>query len=145
MRRMWQLRGCYRRKGQMRGVWCPPDELCEPRNERTNMNCKKCGSPFATLRFPGGPICDNCLSFYGGASESETGLQPVSPSATRPLTLTISEIRDLAGMCGLVVNDATAKEKEDERETEITITPWPAGGIKDENGQPYGMTHKHLA
>lgn len=61
------------------------------------------------------------------------------------LTLTIEEIRDLAGMCGLVVKDALDKEKEDERETEITITPWPATGIKDENGKPYAHAHKHLA
>lgn len=61
------------------------------------------------------------------------------------LTLTIAEIRDLAAMCGIVMTDATDKEKEDERETEITITPWPACGIKDENGQPYTQAHKHLA
>lgn len=61
------------------------------------------------------------------------------------LTLTIAEIRDLAAMCGIVMRDATDKEKEDERETEITITPWPACGIKDENGQPYTQAHKHLA
>ena len=78
-------------------------------------------------------------------AEAKPDCAPRTGSETRPLTLTIAEIRDLAGMCGLVVNDATAKEKEDERETEITITPWPSGGIKDENGQPYGMTHKHLA
>jgi hypothetical protein len=81
-------------------------------------------------------------------TDSPTALPVVACSAglgEPHLTLTIEEIRDLAEMCGLVVKAATAEEKEDERETEIAITPWPAGGIKDENGEPYGQAHKHLA
>lgn len=50
------------------------------------------------------------------------------------LTLTIEEIRHLAQFCGLVIAEPTPKEKEDERETEIVVSPWPAQGLKGDNG-----------
>lgn len=59
------------------------------------------------------------------------------------LTLTIDEIRDLAQFAGMVIKgELTAAEKEDERETEITISMWPAKGVQDDDGQvpPYKHT-----
>jgi hypothetical protein len=61
------------------------------------------------------------------------------------LTLTIEEIRDLAGMCGLVVKDATDEEKEDERVTKITISPWPEMGVWDEEQKCKVPPHKHIS
>ena len=59
------------------------------------------------------------------------------------LTLTMEEIRHLAQFCGMVITKATDKEKEDERETEITIAPWPAKGVKGDDGML--PPHKHIA
>ena len=46
----------------------------------------------------------------------------------------MEEIRHLAQFCGMVVAEPTDKEKEDERETEITIAPWPIAGVKGDDG-----------
>lgn len=61
------------------------------------------------------------------------------------LTLTMEEIRDLAQCCGLVVQEPTASEKEDERETEITIAGWPETGVWDDNQKCQVPPHKHIA
>lgn len=59
------------------------------------------------------------------------------------LALTIEEIRHLAQFCGMIPQEPTASEAEDERETEIVIAPWPSKGVKgdDEMLPP----HKHIA
>ena len=70
-------------------------------------------------------------------------LAATAGSATRPLTLTMEEIRHLAQFCGMVIAEPTDKEKEDERETEIVIAPWPTKGVKGDDGML--PPHKHLA
>lgn len=61
-----------------------------------------------------------------------------SRALSASLTLTQAEIRDLAKFCGMIVQDPTPQEAEDEKETEVTITPWPAHwppeGILDDEG-----------
>lgn len=59
------------------------------------------------------------------------------------MTLTSEEIRDLAQFCGMVLSEPTAQEKEDERETEIVIAPWPTKGVMGDNGKL--PPHKHIA
>ena len=59
------------------------------------------------------------------------------------LTLTMEEIRHLALFCGMVIQEPTTKEKEDERETEIVIAPWPKMGVKGDDGML--TPHKHIA
>lgn len=61
------------------------------------------------------------------------------------LTLMIEEIRDLAQFCGMVVKEPTAQEKEDERETEITIAKWHQKGVWDEEQKCQVPPHKHIA
>ena len=61
----------------------------------------------------------------------------------RTVTLTMEEIRNLAQFCGMVVAEPTDKEKEDERETEIVIAPWPKDGVKGDEGML--PPHKHIA
>lgn len=58
-------------------------------------------------------------------------------------TLTAQEIRHLAQFCGMVVQEPTASEAEDERETEIVIAPWPVKGVKGDDGML--PPHKHIA
>jgi len=81
------------------------------------------------------------------ATESNEKPVIVSASATgsetRPLTLTMEEIRHLALFCGMVITEPTAQEKEDERETEVVIAPWPAKGVKGDDGML--PPHKHIA
>lgn len=50
------------------------------------------------------------------------------------MTLTAQEIRHLAQFCGMVLQEPTTSEAEDERETEITIAPWPEKGVKGDDG-----------
>lgn len=61
------------------------------------------------------------------------------------LTLTMEEIRDLAQFCGMVVQEPTASEKEDERETEITISAWPNEGVWDDEQKCQVPPHKRIA
>lgn len=61
------------------------------------------------------------------------------------LTLTMEEIRDLAQFCGMVVQDPTASEKEEERETEITIAAWPKKGVWGDDQKCQVPHHKHIA
>jgi len=61
------------------------------------------------------------------------------------LTLTIEEIRDLAQFCGMVIQQPTASEKEDERDTEIVIAAWPKKGVFDEDQKCQVTPHKHIA
>ena len=75
--------------------------------------------------------------------ERQRGLRPATCSATRPLTLTMEEIRHLALFCGMVITEPTPKEKEDERETEVVIAPWPTKGVKGDDGML--PPHKHIA
>lgn len=81
-----------------------------------------------------------------------TQQQPVTPAVASKdglgephLTLTIDEIRDLAQFCGMVVQEPTASEQMDERETEITITGWPKNGIWDDDQKCQMPPHKHVA
>lgn len=60
------------------------------------------------------------------------------------MTLTIEEIRDLAQFCGLIVQEPTASEREDECETEITVSAWPKG-VWDEDQKCQVPPHKHIA
>jgi hypothetical protein len=50
------------------------------------------------------------------------------------ITLTAEEIRQLAQFCGMVVQPPTTSEAEDERETQITIAPWPKKGVAGDDG-----------
>lgn len=59
------------------------------------------------------------------------------------MTLTAEEIRHLAQFCGMVLQEPTVSEAEDERETEITIAPWPERGVKGDDGML--SPHKHIA
>ena len=60
------------------------------------------------------------------------------------LTLTVEEIRSLAQFAGMVINgEPTDAEKEDERETEIIVTGWPAKGVQDDEGPV--PEHRHIA
>jgi len=79
-------------------------------------------------------------------SDDLAGLGPMVCSAS--LTLTQLEIRDLAKFCGMIVQEPTPIEAEDEKETEVTITRWPAqwprDGVMGDDGflvEP----HKHIA
>ena len=76
-------------------------------------------------------------------SKRQRGLRPATCSATRPLTLTMEEIRHLALFSGMVIAEPTAQEKEDERETEVVIAPWPTKGVKGDDGML--PPHKHIA
>lgn len=73
----------------------------------------------------------------GGAVASKDGLGEPS------LTLTAQEIRHLAQFCGMVVQEPTASEAEDERETEIVVSPWPTKGVKGDDGML--TPRKHIA
>ena len=59
------------------------------------------------------------------------------------ITLTAQEIRHLAQFCGMVLQEPTASEADDERETEIVIAPWPTKGVKGDDGML--TPHKHIA
>lgn len=59
------------------------------------------------------------------------------------LTLTAQEIRHLAQFCGIVVQEPTADEAEDERETEIIVAPWPTKGVQGDDGML--APRKHIA
>jgi len=63
----------------------------------------------------------------------------------KQITLTIEEIRDLAKFCGMVITEPTANEKEDERETEITIETWPEKGVLDDCLETLVPTRKYIA
>ncbi len=67
-------------------------------------------------------------------AEAKPDCTPRTFSATRPLTLTMEEIRHLGLLCGMVIERPTCEEKEDERETEIVIAPWPVKGVKGDDG-----------
>ncbi len=69
---------------------------------------------------------------------------PVAGSAIgSAITLTAQEIRHLAQFCGMVLQEPTASEAEDERETEIIVAPWPAKGVKGDDGML--PPHNHIA
>ena len=76
-------------------------------------------------------------------SKRQRGLSPATCLATRPLTLTMEEIRHLALFSGMVLVEPTEKEKEDERETEVVIAPWPTKGVKGDDGML--PPHRHIA
>jgi|SRR6185295_11440425 len=86
-------------------------------------------------------------------SDADQATMPESPATSRStdglgephLTLTIDEIRDLAQFCGLVVQEPTASEKVEERETEIKIAAWPKKGVWDEEQKCQVPPHKHIA
>lgn len=44
---------------------------------------------------------------------------------------------------GSLLTEPTPQEKEDERETEIVIAPWPTKGVKGDDGML--PPHKHIA
>jgi hypothetical protein len=71
------------------------------------------------------------------------GCAPATGSEARPLTLTMEEIRHLAQFCGMVITEPTPQEKEDERETEVVIAPWPIKGVKGDDGML--PPHRHIA
>lgn len=63
------------------------------------------------------------------------------------LILSVAEIRDLARFAGLMIDDTT-KPTDDELETQITVAPCPAEGIRNEGepSDPDSVSHyKHLA
>ncbi len=63
------------------------------------------------------------------------------------LTLTVAEIRDLAAFAGLKI-DTTVPAADDERETQITVAPCPAVGIRNEGepSAPDAVSHyRHVA
>ncbi len=59
------------------------------------------------------------------------------------ITLTAQEIRHLAQFCGMILQEPTAAEAEDERETEIIVAPWPEKGVKGDDGML--SPHNHIA
>ncbi len=65
------------------------------------------------------------------------------PSHGSAFALTVQEIRHLAQFCGMVIQEPTAAEAEDERETEIIIAPWPEKGVRDDDGSL--PPHNHIA
>jgi len=86
------------------------------------------------------PTCKVC-----GKETTTGGKFTSSQPDTQRFTLTVEEIRDLAQFCGMVVQEPTASEKEDERETKIVVAPWPERGVKDEEGIAVLPPHKHIA
>lgn len=65
------------------------------------------------------------------------------PAGSANFTLTAQEIRHLAQFCGMVIQESTASEAEDECETEIIIAPWPEKGVQGDDGML--PPHKHIA
>lgn len=59
------------------------------------------------------------------------------------ITLTAQEIRHIAQFCGMVLQEPTATEAEEERETEIVIAPWPEKGLCVDGAML--PPHKHIA
>ena len=60
------------------------------------------------------------------------------------VTLSIKEVRDLAELCGLIVS--RDQSGQDEEETEVTIAPWPEGGVfEDDDSTKKICAHKHIA
>jgi hypothetical protein len=78
-------------------------------------------------------------------AEAKPDCAPLGLLGEPHLTLTIEEIRDLAQICGLVVQEPTASEKADERETEIKIAAWPEKGVWDDEQKCQVPPHKHIA
>lgn len=50
------------------------------------------------------------------------------------MKLTAEEIRHLANFCGMVIQEPTTSEKEEESDTEIVIASWPEKGVKGDDG-----------
>lgn len=89
-------------------------------------------------------ICLECTAEEAVQNaQKPSSLAPAAGSATRPLTLTIEEIRHLALLCGLVVAEPSEMDKEDERETEIAIAPWAAKGMQGDDGML--PPHRYIA
>lgn len=112
--------------------------------------CIVCGQPAAFPTIVKEPwTCITCQRAAKPTSaetaEAKLDCAPRTGSATRPLTLTIEEIRDLAEYAGILVTPARQEDKEDERETEIAIAGWPEKGVWDEEQTCQVPPHKHLA
>lgn len=75
--------------------------------------------------------------------EAKPDCAPLGLLGEPNLNLTMEEIRHLAQFCGMVLTEPTPQEKDDERETEIVIAPWPTNGVKGDDGML--PPHKHIA